>query len=407
MTIEIRRIEADEHDRAIETCELAFSWPVRPEELETWKKFLEVDRTFVAVDGDVFVGTGANYTFELSVPGAFVPTAGLTMVGVLPSHRRRGVLTSLMKTFLEDARDHKEPISILWASESAIYQRFGYGLASRHMQIVAERAHMSFLDDPGAVGKLSLVSEDEAMKVIPGIYDRVRSVTPGLYARDENWWRNHRLFDPEHARDGASPMWRVILEIDDTPEAYALYRVQSNWVDGVPRGTAMVSETMSTTPQATRELWRFLFGVDLMDTVKGFFLPLDDPLPFMLEDPRRMVTRAQDNLWLRVVDVESALISRRYAAPDVLSIGIEDKLLASNSGTWRLDTREDQPTAERVETDADIVIDVKDLGATYLGGTSLSTLLRAGRVRELTQGAVSRYDAMFRSDRAPWCPEIF
>lgn len=407
MGIEVRAIRDDELQTAIEVCELAFSSEVHESDLQAWSQLLEWNRTFVATDGDMIVGTGGNYTLEMSVPGGAIPVAGLTMVGVLPTHRRRGVLRSLMKPFLDDALRRGEPISALWASESSIYQRFGYGMASMHMQLEAERSRMAFLDDPGPEGSLRFLDPDEALKVLPEIYDRAVEETPGFMSRTEAWWNLHRLRDPEHARDGAGPMWRVVLELDDRPAAYALYRVKSDWREGIPRGKLQVLEAISTSVRSTRELWRFLFGVDLVETVDARFMPVDHPLLMMLDDPRRAKYRVIDNLWLRIVDLPAALQGRDYSADDSITFEVTDELLPDNAGVWTIDTTGDGVLVERSDRRPAVVMDIRDLAAAYLGGHTFTTLRRAGRVREATEGAVPALDAMFRSDRAPWCPEIF
>lgn len=407
MAIEVRGIQADELRTAIGVCELAFSDEVHESDLEAWSQFFEWDRTFVATDGDTIVGTGGNYTFEMSVVGGAIPVAGLTMVGVLPTHRRRGVLRSLMESFLDDALRRGEPISALWASESSIYQRFGYGMASVHMQMEAERSRMAFLDDPGPEGNLRFLDADEASKVLPGIYDRAMEETPGFMSRSETWWKLHRLRDPEHARGGAGPMWRVVLELDDSPAAYALYRVKSDWREGIPRGKLQVLEAISTSVRSTRELWRFLFGVDLIETVEAPFMPVDHPLPMMLADPRRAKYRVIDNLWLRIADLPAALQGRDYSSDDTITFEVTDELLPDNAGVWTIDTSGDGVVVERSDDLPAVSMDIRDLGAAYLGAHTFTTLRRAGRVREATEGAVSALDAMFRSDRAPWCPEIF
>jgi predicted acetyltransferase len=279
-------------------------------------------------------------------------------------------------------------------------------MASMHMQIEAERARMAFLDDPGQVGRGRFVDAEEALKVLPDIYNRVMRTTPGMMGRSDAWWEHHRLRDPERIRGGASHMWRIVYELDGRPEGYALYRVHSDWPDGNPRGKVQVNEAMATSAVATRELWRFLFGIDLIDTIKCDFMPIDHPLQLMLADPRRMSKRFGDSLWIRIIDVKKALEQRSYAAPDALNLEIADDLFPENSGTWRLDTGGDSVSVTRTDADADLSLHVRDLAALYLGGHTGGALTLAGRLQG-DEPDVARLDAIFSTPKAPWCPEIF
>lgn len=406
MDITIRPASEDERKAAIEATEMAFGWDVPPEAMDALLSLLEPGRQSIALDGETIVGGGANFTFELSVPGGSVDAAGLTVVGVSPTHRRKGLLRKLMRALLDEPIQRGEVVSILWASESGIYGRFGYGMASQHMQIEAERARMSFLDDDERRGVVRHLSVEEAAKVMPDVYDRVMRETPGMFARSPVWWTKHRLSDSDRSRGGGGPLWRVLLEIEGTPEAYALYRVFSDWPDGNPRGTVQVIETMATSALATREMWRFLFGIDLIDTVKAEFIPVDLPLLHMLADPRRMKRRLGDNLWLRVLDVKGALQGRDYGASDKIVIELRDEMYPDNAGRWALDTTGDSVTVARTDDDADVTMDIAYLGSLYLGGVRATDLETAGRV-DTRPGVAERMDVLFRSKRAPWCPEIF
>lgn len=408
MDISIRGIENDELEGFIRTCEAAFSWDVHPNDMKSMKAVLEPDRCWVAELDGRSVGTGANYSFELTVPGARIPAAGLTMVGVLPSHRRRGALTALMRTFLEEPRSRGESVSILWASETVIYQRFGFGCASYQFRLDIERSRMAFLDDPGPEGKASMINIHEAAAAFPPIYEQARAIRPGFIARSETWWKEHRLRDHEHDRDGGSPFWCVVIETDGAPSAYAFYRVHPGWThDGVSRARLNVHEAISTTPRSARELWRFLFGVDLIERVTTRSTPVDDPLPMTVTDPRWVKRLEQDALWLRVLDVPKALAGRDYSSADRLILGISDAMLPDNDGSWILDTTGEDVVCIRTADYPDISMDVRDLGAMYLGGTNPHTLHGAGRLQTNDPSTIERLRAMMASPLAPWYPEIF
>jgi predicted acetyltransferase len=407
MDITVRSCREDERQRALEVAETAFGVDVRPEDLGRWMNTLTAERTFAAFEGEAMVGAAGNFSFEVSVPGGRVPTAGLTMVGVLPSHRRKGVLTKLMRATLADAAERGEPLSLLWASEGTIYQRFGYGFASRQARLLADRDRLEFLEDTEPVGRVRLITLDEAVKLLPQVYDRVMEQVPGMFARTEDWWRAHRLPDPEHQREGGGPTWCALLEIDGVAEGYALYRVHSSWKDGSPSGRLTVRESMATSPLATKELWRFLLGIDLIGEIVAWWLPSDHPLMLMVKEPRRLRWMVQDALWCRLVDVKVALEHRSYATADSLVVEVTDAFIPANAGRWRLDTTGEKATCEPTEEPADVRLDARDLAAIYLGAFRLSELRLALRGEELTEGAAEQFDKMFITDRAPWCPEIF
>jgi predicted acetyltransferase len=407
MDITVRQVEEGERQHALEVCETAFGVDVRPEDLDRFLTNLTVDRTFAAFEGEAMVGAGGNYTFDLSVPGGRISAAGLTMVGVLPSHRRKGVLTKLMRATLDDAAERGEPVSVLWASEAAIYQRFGYGMASRQARVLADRDRVTFLEDTEPVGLVRLISLDEAAKLLPEVYDRVMEQVPGMPSRDESWWRTHRLYDPEHRRDGGGPMWCGLLEIDGVAQGYALYRIRSEWREGSPSGRLSIHESLATSPLAMKELWRFLLGIDLIEKIEAWFQPVDHPLMLLTKEPRRLRWMVQDSLWARIVDVKAALEQRSYAAEDSIVIDLTDTFIDSNSGAWRIDTTGERTMVERTGDPADVRLDTRDLAAMYLGAFQLRELLLAMRGEELTEGAARRMDLMFATDRAPCCPEIF
>lgn len=357
-------------------------------------QLLEVDRAHSAfVDGEA-VGSSGAFSFELTVPGgAAVPAAGITLVGVLPSHRRRGVMTRLMHVQLDDIRRRCEPVACLWSSEERIYRRFGYGLASLGMAIELPTARAGFRDDPGAHGRVRLVDEAEAALRIPPLYDAVRRRRPGMVSRSDAWWRLRRLSQSP----GPNVLFRAIWE----NEAYALYRVSLPWFT-VAEGVAEVVEALGLSLDAAREIWRYLFSLDLVDRVKAERLPLDHPLLLMLEEPRRLGIRVVDNLWVRLVDVEAALAARRRGAGDVV-LEVTDALIAENSGRWRVS----DDAVARTKASADLALDVADLASAYLGGFTFAQLEAAGRVRAMSAGAIERADAVFATDLVPWCPEIF
>lgn len=371
-----------------------------------WRQLLDLERALCAADGDALVATAAELPFRLTVPGGELSAAGVTLVGVLPTHRRRGILREMMRRQLRDVRERGDPVAILYASEGLIYPRFGYGVASFGGQIEIERDRAIFRDPAAPVGETRLVSLADASRLLPSIYDRMRAVTTGMLSRTPAWWVNHRLEDDPVNRRGAGPKLCAIWQADGDA-AYALYRVQQAWVDFTPASTLEVLEAVATSPLAQREIWRFVFGVDLIKTVKAGLLPLDHPLHLMLAEPRRLRFTLTDGLWLRLVDLPAALAARTYGADDTIIFDVVDTFCEWDAGVWRLETRESRGHAIRVSRQPDIRLPSERLASAYLGGISFARLARAGWVEELTAGAIARADRLFHIDQAPWCAEIF
>lgn len=408
MTIQIRTCREDEMESFVALLGKGFVFQPDVASHERVKKLVPPGRAHGAFEADTMVGAAAAFSFRLTVPGGEVPAAGVTMVAVLPSHRRRGAMSGLMRAQLEDVRARREPVAILWASEGHIYPRYGYGLASLHGVIDVERDRALFANDPGRSGRVRLLEADDALKVLPPIFDRVRQRTPGMFARPDDWWRLHRFNDDEHERGGGSPMERAVWEDGGEPEAYALYRIHSRWdEDGTPTGHVQVIEAFATTPQATREIWRFLFSTDLVTRIKAWPTPVDTPLLAMLSEPRRLRLAVHDALYLRVTNVVSALEARSYAADGSVVFELEDDAFEDNRGRFRLEVSDGRASVTRSTGDADIELHVRDLGSTYLGGFTFAQLERAGRARGLRPDACARADDLFRTDVAPFCPEIF
>jgi predicted acetyltransferase len=246
------------------------------------------------------------------------------------------------------------------------------------------------------------VHDRDALIAFPAVYDRVAATTPGMFARSPDWWEHRLLADPEWRRRGSGAKMRLLVEVDGRPEAYALYRIRESFDDGLPTTTLEVLEAMGASPDATAEVWRYLLDVDLIESVAADLLPVDHPLFLLLADPLRMRFRVENALWARLVDVGAALSARSYSAEDTLVVEVRDTFCAWNDGRWKLQ----DGAAERTTAPADLALEVGDLGSVYLGGFTWAQLLDAGRVEELSEGAATRADALFRTDRAPWCPEI-
>lgn len=406
MTEEIRTIKKKELPSFVSTIETAFGSAMRASDIPTFERKVDIGRMHAAFDGDELVGTAGVYPFRFTIPGNVVDAAGVTMVGVLPSHRRRGILRRLMNAQMLDAHERGEHIAVLWASEESIYQRFGYGFASAQGHIDIERERATFLNDPGPTGKVRMLPEQERLKVLPPIYEQIRKDTPGMYERSKAWWEAHSLYDPEHLRHGASPLFSAVLEMDGKPSAYVTYRVRAKWADdATPRSKVEVAEILATSPGSAREIWRFVFGIDLVTRISAYYLPADSPLLLMLEEPRRLRFSLSESLWLRIVDVEGAFAQRSYAADETLVVEVADAFCSWNEGRWKIDTGSARVT--RTDADPDLRMNASSLATPYLGGFTFTQLAGAGRVEELAPGALERADRAFATPRAPWCPENF
>jgi predicted acetyltransferase len=401
MHVDVRVIPEEDRRRWFEVCSTAFSSELREEEVEADSKLMPPERMLGAYADGALVGTTADFPLTLTIPGGELPAAGVTSVGVLPSHRRRGALTRLMERQLEDARDRGEPLAVLWASEGTIYGRYGYGIASRVVGIDADRMAFDAPRDPNA--RSHVVDVDEAAEAFRQPYDRIRRETPGMIERSSDWWKLYRLADPEHRRHGAGPKFYALLELDGRVEGYAIYRVKHDWDEGFAQSQLRVQEALATSPRATRELWRFLFSVDLVARIQAWPLPPDHPLYLLAQEPKRLRVRIGDGLWLRILDLERALSARSYATEGELVIELADPLVPENQGTWRLSTESGVDRSGRPE----LRLGVSALASAYLGEFSFGELQGAGLVEELAKGAVTRADALFQTSRAPWCPEVF
>jgi predicted acetyltransferase len=407
VTLEIRSCRPDEYRIFLETCESAFGYALADHDAERFARIISTDRMVAAFDDDAMVGTAGSFPFTLSIPGGELPAGGVTMVGVLPSHRRRGALTRLMDALVLDARRRSEPLAVLWASEGSIYGRFGYGLATRQGDISIERDRARFRDDDVAVGRCRLLDEGEALKVLPDIYERVRIETPGMFARSVEWWQAGPLFDPDRERRGGGPLFHVVWELDGSADAYALYRIHGEWSEGVPTGHVSVREVIATTPRATKEIWRFLFGIDLVERIDAPMLQIEHPLFHMLTEPRRLRLRVKDALWLRIIDLRIALTARTYATEGSIVLEVGDPQCPWNEGRWRLEAPRRRGRVTKTDERPDLRLAAADLAAAYLGGVTFTELALAGRVEERKKGAARAATLLVLPECPPWCPEIF
>ncbi|MEU9626942.1 GNAT family N-acetyltransferase [Streptomyces luteogriseus] len=402
-------LRQDEWDKWYGTLLRGFGGvPESAEEQELWNSLTEFDRSLGIWDGDECVGTAGAFSFRLTVPGgASLPVAGVTMVSVAATHRRRGLLTSMMRRQLDDVRAWGEPLAVLTASEPAIYGRFGYGNATVSLtaEIDTTRVGLSVPDGTDDVRVRYAVPAD-VVDVCEAVYARLVPARPGMLARRPGWERLGVL-DPASEREGASPLQCVLAERDGETVGYARYRVKPEWDLSGSNGTVIVEELAGLEPAADAALWRFLFGIDLTSKVTVRGRPVDDAWQYLVSDPRRCHPRVRDSLYVRPVEVGAALEARTYQTPVDVVFEVEDTFCPWNAGRWRLSGDMKGASCERTTDAADVALSVRELGAAYLGGVSLAALGAAGRVRELRPGALAEASLGFGVGVPPWLPHGF
>ncbi|MDL5201593.1 GNAT family N-acetyltransferase [Streptomyces sp. ALI-76-A] len=382
--------------------------PEASEERELWNSLTELDRSIGAWDGDACVGTAGAFSFRLTVPGgASVPAAGVTMVSVAATHRRRGVLRSMMRRQLDDVREWGWPLAVLTASEPEIYGRFGYAAATYGTNIDVDTTRVRLSVPPGTDDvRLRYAAPADVLDACEAVYARRVPGRPGMLARLPGWERL-RVLDPESDREGASPLQCVVAERDDEIVGYARFRVRPGWETAGPKGVVVLQDTEALDPAAHAALWRFLFDIDLTSSLTALSRPLDEPWMSMANDIRRCGLHVRDSLFVRLVDVGAALEARTYQAPVDVVFEVEDDFCPWNAGRWRLTGDAKGASCGRTTDSVDLALTVRELGAAYLGGVSLASLAGAGRVREVRQGALAEAAVGFGSVVTPWLPHGF
>ncbi|WP_433725821.1 GNAT family N-acetyltransferase [Actinoplanes sp. CA-051413] len=408
--ITIRTGDADDWPAVSELLSFAFHEQVTPEARDVEGSVVEPERTLVAEDGGTIVGHAAAYTRELTVPGTILPAAHVTLVGVAPTHKRRGLLTRMMHRQLREiAAAGREPIAVLWASETKIYPRFGYGPAAQRlqMQIMMRELRPPAGIAPGSADRLRLIDPKDAIAELAKVYERVRPERTGWSSRDDRWWR-FVLSDIESQREGATSLRGVVHETPHGPTGYALWRTKGRWERHGPNSDVQVREVVADDPAAYAALWNFLLTIDLARSVTVSFAAVDEPLQYLVDEPRRLGTTLADSLWIRITDLPKALAARTYAAPVDVVLDVTDPLLEQNTGRWRLTAGPDgRATCTATNEPADLACTVLELGSAYLGATSLAALGAAGTVRELTRGSLRKASIAFGWHRMPNPVEVF
>lgn len=368
-----------------------------PEAIAASQALFPLETCLVAVDDGNFVGTFGSFAFDLSVPGgATLPMAGTTIVTVFPSHRRRGVLSKMMARHLDQAVELGQPIAGLWASESSIYSRFGYGVASRGVELEF-RSDALTLPAPGPDSiRCRFVDAADAEPLLRPVYEHHESVVPGALSRSDAWWEHRILGDLPHTREDMSMRRIVVAEDDAGIRGYVLYRQKADWSGKVASGKVAIDELIAVDDDARRALWSFIAHVDLFPKVGWWNTPVDEPLLIEVAEPRLFDATVVDGLWLRILDVKRTLEARQWSTDGRIVIEVVDDTRDAG-GRWELAIDAGRATCTPSTDDADVTLGVAELGALYLGGTSAVRLQRAGRI-------AGAFDAVVLLDRMAWWP---
>jgi predicted acetyltransferase len=403
MSLEIRAIEPGEFEDMRRAMGLVFGSDP-PQGDSRFERVLPFDRTRCVFDDGQIVGTSGAFSLTMTVPGSQVACGGTTAVAVLPTHRRRGLLREMMRAHLDDVREHGEPIAALWASDSAIYGRFGYGCASicHDIEIEVGRARWNRLAPDPAPARL--VDRADALDLAPPLYDRLRAVTPGFFDRTPVWWEDRSLRDGEPYREGGTGLRYVVVDGEDGIDGFATYRTKPAW-DLHGAGRVVLRDLFAATPEAWSGLWSLLVNQDLVKTTGGGLRPTWDPVFDLLAGTRRAKTTRLDALWVRLMDIPMALEARSYSSRIDLVLGVSDPI-GDVSGSYRLQAGPEGAECAPTTDEPSVWLDLEDLSSGYMGHARFRELARSGRVAG-DAASITALDSAFFWDPGPWCPEIF
>jgi predicted acetyltransferase len=402
MVLELRSITDHEFPRYALDLSMSFGDDFDEAQIERYRALSDVDRAFAAFDGGEMVGTAGSFSFDLTLPGGTaLPVAGVTAVSVRPTHRRRGVLTAMMDHQLDDVAHRGECLAVLTASESSIYGRFGYGIASFKVDWTLPRQHNSFRHPPRAGGRMRLVTAAEARKALPGVYARAICDLPGAVSRRDSWW-DHWAQDIVQDRGGATARLHAVHETDEGEvDGYALWR-------RLGESALVIDEVRALDDEVEAAIFRFLLDIDLVTEVRARRRPVDDRLTWRLVDPRQLrVQSLSDDLYVRVLDPAAALAARRYGSDDELVLEITDPFRPTNNGCWLVSGQGDESACAPTSRPPELALSIVEVGSLLLGGVKATPLARAGRIEERVAGALRRADAFFGWGVAPWLTNGF
>jgi predicted acetyltransferase len=350
------------------------------------------DRSIMAFDGKDMVGNALSYEMDMYIPGGISKIAAVASVSVQATHRRKGINRSIMKYQLEDIHSRQEPLAVLQASESIIYGRYGYGMASVESNLEIAKTRSAYAVDQVSEGQPYFIEESEAREIFPQIYAKAIENRVGMVSRKENWWE-FRFREPG-LKGGDPNSWFIKYQKNGINDGYLRYTIDDAELN--------IIELIASSNEAYSSLWRLCLDMDLVDIIKAEHRPVDEELKWLLADPRRLVEHSCDRYWVRLVDVKKALSQRSYSVDGSLTLEVKDSFLPWNQEVVELMSESGESSCATSTRNPDIVLSAGDLGAVYLGGINFSTLLAAGRIEEVTKGSVTKANLMFSTTRSPW-----
>lgn len=409
MALEIRPNTIDEFKNLKQTNARASGLIYSDSDIDTFRLLFDPERSLCAFENGKIVGNVASYYTDMTIPGGtFLPTAGVAQVSVQATHRRKGILTMLMRRQLNEINERDEPIAFLGASETAIYGRFGYGVSSFIQEWEFDKHNNTkFINGFNPKGQIQFIEIEDAKKIFPDVYEKIRPSRPGFVSRKRANWDNNTGWDWVFKKStlfGQNPnRFFIKYTVNSETQGYAIYKVNQT---GPFAGELTIMELMALNIDAYKSLWRFCLDMDLVNTVKAPDRPLDDPILWMLQNSRRKRTLT-DSGWLRIVNAEKALAKRAYSFEGEINLQIEDKVCDWNDGIFNLQGSPLGAKCNRSSEKADIVISASSLASIYFGTTSFSNLFSAGLVEENTPGSIQIADSMFRTNNYPWFTDIW
>jgi predicted acetyltransferase len=407
LDLQVRTIDASEIGDWVACMGVGFLRPRAEGFAEYLLGEIDLGRTWGAFDSGRVVGTLRSFATALTVPGPAEQVASaVTNVTVSPTHRRRGLMSDMIRADLDTSVERGEPLSLLIASEYPIYGRFGYGAAIESATYTIDTRTARFRR-PGT-GQVELVDRGTMRKEAPDLYDRFRARQPGSIERSELTWDRILQDGDMPGADPSKGYCALYRSSGGVPEGYLLYRAEPKWdLTGRAQGTLTVEELVSVTPAAYERLWRFCCEVDLVTTVEAADRSVDEPLAWTLLDGRAVHQSARfDFVWARVLDVCAALSSRCYLTAGRVVMEVKDDL-GFAGGRYLLEGGPEGATCTRTSELAELSLPVDAIGSVFMGGVALRSLAYAGRIDEDRRGALERADLMFRSAIRPWCSTWF
>ena len=365
------------------------------------------ERTLGAFDGDQIVGTFGGLAVDLTIPGGSIPMEGTTAVTVFPTHRRMGLMNEMMRLHLENAAENGYAIAGLWASETSIYGRYGYGIATYADTITMVARDIRFRDGID-IDRVRRISVEDALAVLPAVFDKVLPQTSGMYSRSTEWWELEVLHDADWRKRGKTSLRVVVHETRDGPDGYAIYRHEAGDSDDGHSGkTVHIDEVTTASERAHASLWSYLTNIDGSPNVRLWNSRIDDPLPMKLVEPRRIKVDSQfDALWILILDVTTALEARTYEQDGSVRFTVTNAFRPDVEGSFELTVTRGVAACVRIEAETDISVDLDVLGALYLGGGDALAYLAAGRLRADAEAAAHMHQ-LFRTAQQPWCNQVF